>query len=193
VQGTGIATAAGAVAVEDLVIGDRVLTVDGTEDTIRWIGRRTVDCTRHPKPEQVWPVRVAAGAFAPQLPVRDLFLSPDHAIYAEGVLVPIKHLINGHTVAQQRPAAVTYFHVELARHNVLLAEGLPAESYLDTGDRDAFANGGGATRLHPAWGSAARDIALFLEVCGFAPLTVAGPAVERLRARLAGKDGLEAA
>lgn len=192
-QGTRIGTPDGAVAVEDLAIGDCVLTLAGTRETIRWIGQREVDCTRHPQPEQVWPVCVAAGAFGPQLPIRDLFMSPDHAIYAEGVLVPIKHLVNGHSIAQRRVAAVTYFHIELAHHDVVLAEGLPVESYLDTGDRNAFANGGGATTLHPAWGSAARDIALFLEVCGFAPLTVAGPPVERLRARLAGKDSGKAA
>ena len=67
---------------------------------IIWIGRREVDCTRHPKPRKVWPVRVAAGAFGPGRPHTDLFLSPDHAVYVNEVLIPIRHLINGSTIAQ---------------------------------------------------------------------------------------------
>lgn len=183
--GTEIATSQGRVAVECLAIGDRVLTVDGRSEAIRWLGHRTVDCARHPTPEAVRPVRISAHAFGLGLPERDLFLSPDHAIYAEGVLVPVKHLINGHTVAQQRVESVTYFHLELDHHEVVLAEGLPAESYLDTGDRASFANGGGATALHPAWGSVARDISLVFEAQAYAPLCVTGPEVARLRANLA--------
>lgn len=185
--GTRIATPGGLVAVEDLLAGDTVLTADGRCETIRWIGHRTVDCARHPNPMAVWPVRIAAGAFGPQMPVRDLFLSPDHAIYAEGVLVPVKHLINGGNVAQVWVANVTYFHVEVTGHDVLLAEGLAAESYLDTGDRRSFANGSRVVSLHPAWGSEARDIALFMEAEGYAPLTVTGPLVAALRARLAAR------
>jgi hypothetical protein len=183
--GTGIATAAGTVAVEALTVGDRVLTVEGRLEPIRWIGHRHVHCLRHPTPHAVLPVRISAHAFGIGLPVRDLFLSPDHALYAEGVLVPVKHLINGGSVAQQRLEAVTYFHLELDRHAVILAEGLPAETYLDTGDRSSFANGTGVVALHPAWGSAARDISLIFEAQGYAPLRVTGPEVARLRARLA--------
>lgn len=184
-EGTGIAAERGRIPVETLAVGDRVSTVQGKLAPIRWIGHRTVDCARHPTPEAVRPVRISAHAFGLGLPERDLFLSPDHAIYAEGVLVPVKHLINGHTVAQQRVESVTYFHLELDHHAVMLAEGLPAESYLDTGDRASFANGAGAVALHPAWGSAARDIALIFEAQGYAPLRVTGPEVARLRARLA--------
>ena len=183
--GTHLATPAGAVAVESLTIGDSVLTADGRVETVQWIGHRSVDCARHPQPEAVWPVRVAAGAFGPGLPLRDLYLSPDHAIFADGVLIPVKHLINGSSITQEPVAAVTYFHVELSRHEVVLAEGLPVESYLDTGDRASFTNAGGAVALHPAWGSEKRDVTLFLEAAGYAPLYVTGPVVARLRARLA--------
>ena len=191
-SGTHLAAPGGAVAVEDLSVGDAVLTADGERETVRWIGFRHVDCARHPRPATVWPVCIAAGAFGPEMPARDLFLSPDHAIYAEGVLVPVKHLVNDTSITQQPVARVTYFHVELRRHDVLLAEGLPAESYLDTGDRASFTNGAGFITLHPAWGSAARDVALFLEVVGYAPLAVAGPAVDRLRARLSQGDSATA-
>jgi hypothetical protein len=76
-------------------------------------------------------------------------LSPDHAVYSRGVLIPIKLLVNHATIGQIPTNAVTYYHVELSRHDVLLAEGLPAESYLDTGNRHMFDNGGASLLLHP--------------------------------------------
>jgi hypothetical protein len=94
------------------------------------------------------PVRVRAGAFGAALPLRDLVLSPDHAVLVDGALVPIRHLINGVSIAQERWASVTYWHVELDRHDVVLAEGLACESYLDTGNRAAFANADGPVALH---------------------------------------------
>jgi hypothetical protein len=187
--GTRIATPDGPVAVEDLRIGDRVVTIDGQAEPVVWIGQRQVNCARHPEPERVWPVRIAAGAFAAQAPLRDLFLSPDHAVYTLGVLIPVKHLVNGATVAQLPVDRMTYFHIELACHQVILAEGLPAETYLDTGDRGAFGHGGEAAMLHPVWGGDSRDVSLMTEALGYAPLRVAGPAVEQLRAQLAERAG----
>jgi T5SS/PEP-CTERM-associated repeat protein len=66
----------------------------GVAQPVVWIGHRTVDCSRHPEPRKVWPVRISAGAFGPGRPCRDLFLSPDHAVYVADVLIPVKHLIN---------------------------------------------------------------------------------------------------
>ena len=65
---------------------------------ITWIGHRRVDCARHPDPRRAWPVRVSVGAFGDGLPRRDLWLSPDHAVFVDRVLIPIKHLINGCTI-----------------------------------------------------------------------------------------------
>jgi collagen type I/II/III/V/XI/XXIV/XXVII alpha len=143
--GTRILTLRGEVEVEHLAVGDVVLTTAGSARPVRWIGHRRVDCRHHPRPDLVWPVRVRAGAFADGSPRRDLLLSPDHALLldvggAACVLIPVKYLINGGAIAQERVAAVHYYHVELDRHDIVLAEGLPAESYLDTGNRAAFAN-----------------------------------------------------
>src|SRR5208282_6417730 len=98
--GTHIATAAGEIAVEDLRVGDRVRVVlgRGTQEVI-WVGQRCIDCTRHPAPHKVWPVRISAGAFGVCLPQRALFLSPDHAVYVDGTLIPVKYLINGSSIA----------------------------------------------------------------------------------------------
>ena len=148
-EGSRIALADGERAVEQLRAGDVVRLADGGTERVRWIGHRRLRCDRHPEPRAVWPVRIAAGAFGPGLPARTLRLSPDHAVYCDGVLIPVRYLVNGATVRQEPVASVSYWHVELDRHAVLLAEGLPAESYLDTGNRAAFANGGTVAQATP--------------------------------------------
>ena len=177
--GTRIATPRGEMAVEDLRIGDGVLTAAGALRPVVWIGDRNVDCRKHPRAASVWPVRVRAGAFG-TTPHRDLLLSPDHAVYADGVLVPVKHLINGATIVQEDAACVHYFHIELSTHDVLLAEGLAVESYLDTGNRMAFEDGGTFLQLHPDF--SARS---WSDAC--APLVQSGRRITALRRRLIGE------
>ena len=181
--GTHILTPDGKTAVEHLREGDTVKTQGGKPRPIVWIGQRHVDCQHHPEPKKVWPVRIAADAFGRGLPETDLFLSPDHAIFFDDSLIPVKYLIDGKNITQVETDEVTYYHVELASHDILLAEGLPVESYLDTGDRDSFANGGPFVRLFPVFGSE-RDANLNWEARGFAPLVVTGPAVGAARAML---------
>jgi len=176
--GTAIRTPRGEMPVEALSPGDLVTTIDGAAKPIRWIGHRQVDCRRHPRPEAVWPIRIQAHIFARNCPTTDLFLSPDHAVYVEAVLIPIKHLINGTTIRQHKRASVTYYHIELDQHDVVLAEGLPAETYLDTANRSAFANGGNLVQLHP-------DFETHMwESFGYAPLMVTGEQVDRVREQL---------
>jgi autotransporter passenger strand-loop-strand repeat protein len=178
--GTRILTARGEVVVEALRVGDLVPTVLGEALVpIVWVGRREVDCARHPHPAKVWPVRVAAGAFGPGRPHSALFLSPDHAVYVEDVLIPIRCLINGSTIAQVRVERVTYCHLELAEHDVVLAEGLPAESFLDMRDGSAYANRPGPVRLYPDFS------ARMWEAFGCARLVVTGPEVLAARALVA--------
>ena len=151
-EGTAIATPRGERRIETLRPGDEVLTANGRIRTVRWTGHRRVDLARHRKPHDVMPVRVRAHAFAPGQPSRDLVLSPDHAVLAPddaGVLIPIRYLLNGASIVQERTRHVTWWHVELDAHDIVLANGLPAESYLDTGNRHAFSNGGPAVMLHP--------------------------------------------
>ena len=146
--GTRIATASGATAVEYLRPGMRALSAFGGAAEVVWIGHRRIDCRTHPRPWDVCPVRVRAGAFGAGRPSVDLWLSPDHAVFVEGVLMPVRYLVNGATIVQEAAEWVTYYHVELPAHDVILAEGLPCESYLDTGNRAAFANGGVSAMLH---------------------------------------------
>jgi hypothetical protein len=137
--GTRIRTDGGEVAVEQLRVGDHVPVVRaGRPLQIIWIGHRRVLPARHPEPEEVYPVRVTAGAFADAVPHRDLWLSPEHSVFLHGVLVPIRVLINGTSIAQIPCAEVTYWHVELESHDLMLCEGAWTESYLEMGNRSAF-------------------------------------------------------
>lgn len=180
--GTRIATPDGPVPVEALRVGQHVVCRGAGTAPIVWIGWRDVDCRRHPRPETVWPIRVRAGAFGDSVPSRDLLLSPDHAIYAEGVLIPIRRLVDGDTVVRQQTDTVSYYHVELERHDILLAEDLPVESFLDTGTRSAFTNGGTVIQVAPDF---AADAASWIwEARAYAPLVVTGPELERVRASL---------
>ncbi|WP_158933323.1 Hint domain-containing protein [Acidisphaera sp. S103] len=150
VAGTRIATPSGSVTVEALQTGDLVRTASGDVRPVRWIGCRTIDPARHPAPGQVQPIRIAAGAFAEGVPSRTLRLSPDHAVLLHGLLIPIKLLRNDASVTREIDCrSVTYYHVELDAHDILLAEGLETESYLDTGNRAMFENVGLPAILHP--------------------------------------------
>ena len=151
VAGTRIATARGEIPVETLRVGDRVVALRSRRFAeVTWLGHRRLDCGNHPRGHDVWPVRIAANAFATDMPHRDLLLSPDHALFLDGALVPVRFLLNGATITQERVTNVTYWHVELASRDVLLANGMAAESYLDTGNRGLFENAAGPLRTHPA-------------------------------------------
>ncbi len=149
-QGTRMLTTKGECPIEELRVGDEMFTLLGQRlARVAWVGSWRISCARHARPWDVYPVRVQAGAFGEGRPHRDLFLSPDHAVFSHGVLIPIRYLLNGATVAQVEMDHVTYWHVELDRHDVLIAAGMPAESYLDTGNRGAFDGAPGTTVLHP--------------------------------------------
>jgi hypothetical protein len=182
--GTRIATEAGEVAVEMLQVGDLVRTAGGRLAPVRWVGRMDINLTRLPNPATAAPVCIGAGAFAPGLPRRDLLVSPDHAMFIDGVLVQARKLLNDATIRQRTDLrAVTYVHVELDRHDLLLAEGVPAESYLDTGNRWHF--GANARLALPRFDldPEAAALAAFAER-GCAELVLRGPRAEAAHARL---------
>jgi T5SS/PEP-CTERM-associated repeat protein len=176
-RGALIQTMNGEVAVEDLTVGDCVVLARGGLRPIVWMGHRRLDTSRHPAPEKAWPVRIEAGAFGEGLPRRDLWLSPGHYIAVDGVLMPICVLINGHSVVQVAQERFEYWHVELNAHDVILANGLPAESYLDTGNRTGFSNWGAFVEAHPDF-----EPRHWAETC--LPLVLEGPMVAAAKAKL---------
>ena len=179
-KGTLISVDGGVVAVERLRPGDLIRTASGALRRVRWIGHRDLDASRHPWPATVRPVRVRAHAFGENMPRRDLWLSPEHAVHIDGVLVPIIRLANGATISQEWAEQVSYWHIELDSHDVILAEGLPVESFLDCGTRSGFDNGGPVIALHPDFKPLSRA-----DAC--APVLEEGPRVAQIRARFAAR------
>jgi hypothetical protein len=176
-SGTRIATPDGDRPVEALKAGDRVLIQNGEAAEIEWVGHRDLDCERHPAPDKVRPFRIAAHAFGRGMPNRQLLLSPDHAVFVDGVLVPVKCLDNGTTIQQMPVRKVTYYHIELRDHAIVKAEGLTVETLLPGGDKSVFA-GSSVTAMYP-------DLSVRnWEAFGVAPLVVFGPELDAIRQRL---------
>jgi hypothetical protein len=180
--GTRIRTVHGEIAVEDLAVGDLVLTASGGRHAIRWIGQRSYEGHFIADNHLMLPVCIRSGAFAPGVPHTDLHVSPGHGMYVCGQIVPAWRLINGVTVTQAAAVEeVTYLHVELHCHALLLANGAPAESFLEeTGFRNQFAN---AAEFHAMYG----------DVPKLAPLQARledGFALNRIQNRLAERAGL---
>jgi len=148
--GARIATPDGERAVETLRIGDRVLTANGGVEPLVWIGRRRVH-TRFADPLRLWPVRIAAGALGENLPAQDLLLSPDHALFLDGLLVHAGALVNGRTIVQHRPEgeSFSYYHLEIDTHALIRANGALAETFVDNADRMAFDNWTEHETLYP--------------------------------------------
>ena len=139
--GTRIATPDGPVAVEQLAIGDPIQTASGAIRTIKWIGRRSYAARFARGNTHLTPVCVRAGALADARPQRDLWISPQHALFIDGALIPVNLLINGITILQpDLTGDIAYFHIELDSHDILLAEGAPAESYVNDDNRLMFHN-----------------------------------------------------
>lgn len=176
-KGTRIATARGSQAVETLQAGDLVKTAAHGYRPVRWIGMRSYDGRLIAGNTQALPIRIRRHALAFNVPARDLYVSPDHAIYEGGVLVYAWRLVNGVSITQaEQVERVDYFHVELDSHDIIFAENTPAESYLDTGCRERFQN---AASAPPAQAG---------EIC--ARRIVDGYYLARLQARINARAGL---
>jgi serralysin len=183
--GTRILTERGEVAIESLIpFEDWVITASGCAAQVIWVGHRRAELARHPRPWDVMPVRIAADAFGPGLPARDLIVSPDHALSLDGVLIPARVLLNGASIAQEHHDRITWHHVELEWHDAVLAEGLPCETYLDTGNRAAFDNGGPVRELHADFAMRTEAALRIWAEQGMAPLVTDGPVVAALRGEL---------
>jgi hypothetical protein len=188
-RGTLIATVDGDVAVETLAIGDRVLTMSGAARPIKWIGRRSFGGRFVMGRKDILPICIKAGALADQVPRRDLWISPHHAMFFTdmslgGMLIEAKDLINGVSIVQtQGVESVEYFHIELDTHDVIIAEGALSESFLDDDSRGMFHNAHEYPTHYPQ--DAAAGLAPYC-----APRYDDGYEVEAVRGRLAQRAGL---
>ncbi|MGI4957838.1 MAG: Hint domain-containing protein [Janthinobacterium lividum] len=176
-RGTLILTNRGEIAVEALRIGDRLMTHTGEARSLRWIGTRSYSGRFAAGNHDVLPVMIQKDALADGMPRRDLMVSPLHAMYLDGMLVPAASLVNGSSILQARTIdRVDYFHLELATHDVIIAEGAPSESFVDDGSRGMFQNAAEYSLLHP---NTARSAPRYC-----APRVDQGERVEAVRQRL---------
>jgi Hint domain len=148
--GTMIGTPGGATAIDKLAIGDLVLTADGSAKPVKFIGRQTVSMLFGDKAKSQ-PILIKAGALAQNVPARDLYTSPGHAMLIDGVLVIAGALVNGTSVVRwdDVPASFIYYHIELEGHDVVFAEGAATETYCDNVPRDMFDNADEFKALYP--------------------------------------------
>lgn len=140
--GTQISTPCGDVMVEDLKIGDVVLTTSGAEVPVKRIGRQTISKLRHGPARQ--PVRIRAGALGPGVPQADLVVTADHGMLIDGYVINASALVNNDTIdyvpTDELEDSFTVYHVETEFHDVILANGAPAETFIDVAGREAFDN-----------------------------------------------------
>ncbi len=140
--GSQISTPEGTLAVEALRIGDLVKAANGAVP-IKWIGRQTVS-TRFGPAERLMPVRFATGSLGDGLPTSDLTVTADHGMLIDGVICHAGALVNGTTITQvplsEMGDSYTVYHIETEEHEIILANGAPAETFIDNVSRRAFDN-----------------------------------------------------
>jgi Hint domain/Calx-beta domain len=173
--GTQIATPAGEVPVERLAVGDTVLTQQGEVRPITWMGVGRVLATRGRR-SAATPVILRKGALADNVPHHDLRVTKGHSLYLDDVLIPVEFLVNHRSILwDDRAQEVALYHIELASHDVLLANGAPAESYRDDGNRWLFQNTSTSWDLAPQ--------------VPCAPVLTGGPVVDAVWRRLLKRSG----
>ena len=176
-RGTRVMTTTGEVAVEDLRTGDVMVTRFGPLRPVKWIGRQSFN-GRFLGQEKA-PVCFRAGSLAPNVPCRDLRVSPEHSMVIDSKLVMAKLLVNGVTITQEATTdQIDYFHIDLGVHDCLIADGAWSESYAEQDNRASFHNAAEFSALFP------NHQATFQEFC-LPPIHPAGPGLVPILAKLA--------
>lgn len=137
VEGTPIRSLGLDKPVECLRIGDLVDTHDGRSVLIKWIGKRRISGTIS---FDDFPISFPRGSLGNGLPTCDMGISSDHALFVGGVLIPAGLLCNKVIRRVDPGESVTFYHIECERHEVILAAGVPVESFVDIHSRDGFDN-----------------------------------------------------
>ena len=110
---------------------------------MKWIGRRVVS-TRFGPAECLMPVRFSAGSLGDGLPHSDLTVTADHAMLIDGALCEAGALVNGTTISRvplsEFGDSYTVYHLETETHEIIMANGAPAETFIDNVSRRAFDN-----------------------------------------------------
>jgi hypothetical protein len=154
VKGTRILTPQGEARIEDLRIGDLVATVRGEDLPLKWLGRNAYKKSGPAWPKSVIPIRLSRFAIDENTPHTDLYLSPAHALLIDGSLIPVTYFVNGTSIVPAIPPGmetIEYFHIVFDTHEVIWAEGVPAETFWanDKAAYEVFTNFVEYERLYP--------------------------------------------
>ena len=154
--GSLIDTPEGPRKVEDLKCGDMILTYDSATgqilpQAITWTGKDHVQVnTSLPMDMAGYPVCIKKDALADGVPSADLLITAEHCLFLEGRFVPARMMVNGRSIyfdtADNAPSGTEethnnrydIFHIETAKHSIIISNGALTESYLDTGNRHGF-------------------------------------------------------
>lgn len=145
---TRIATPKGHIRAGDIQSGDTLLSADADTVVVAQVGQQHISPLQAARERRLQPIVIRAGALGHGLPKRDLKVSRQHRLLvasriaqrlagASEVLIPAHHLIGLDGIAPDpTPGPMTYIHIDVGTHALLLAEGAPAESLLH-GDQTA--------------------------------------------------------
>ncbi|GAN59598.1 hypothetical protein ACI01nite_00890 [Acetobacter cibinongensis] len=143
--GTLLRTPKGDVPIEMLTPGDVISIYDVSGQNwetrkIIWSGSKRLQVrTDRPEDEAGYPVRILKNALAEGVPYKDMLVTSDHSLFFETMFVPVRMLVNGHSIFYDRTvSAYTYYHVETEHHSIIMADGALTESFLDTENQRLF-------------------------------------------------------
>ncbi|MCX2564810.1 Hint domain-containing protein, partial [Acetobacter thailandicus] len=165
--GSLIKTPSGITPVQDLSMNDEVIAYVNSIEVIRhitWVGRSYCNVRPHlPDDEAGYPVRILKNAVAEGVPFKDMLITSEHCLFFDGRFIPVRMLVNGRSVFYDKSIkSYDYYHIETGEHAVIMADGMLTESYLDTGNRQAFYQHGKLVAFTPSrnltWDDAAAPL-----------------------------------
>ncbi|MBS0961406.1 Hint domain-containing protein [Acetobacter thailandicus] len=165
--GSLIKTPSGITPVQDLSMNDEVIAYVNSIEVIRhitWVGRSYCTVRPHlPDDEAGYPVRILKNAVAEGVPFKDMLITSEHCLFFDGRFIPVRMLVNGRSVFYDKSiTSYDYYHIETDEHAVIMADGVLTESYLDTGNRQAFYQHGKLVAFTPSrnltWDDAAAPL-----------------------------------
>ncbi|MCP1203895.1 Hint domain-containing protein [Acetobacter oryzoeni] len=176
-SGSLIQTPSGTTSIENLTVGDDVVSyVDGvaTPRRVTWTGQAHCNVRAHlPDDEAGYPVRILKDAISNGVPFKDMLITAEHCLFFDGQFVPVRMLVNGRSIFFDKSiTSYDYYHIETEAHSIIMADGMLTESYLDTGNRSAFLQKGNVVSIGRSRNLSWDDAAV--------PLTVSRETIEPL-------------
>jgi hypothetical protein len=151
-KGTRISTPIGSIAIENLKVGDEIFTHDGNVAKVRF-NFNQIKTTHRFVNKKHYPIKISANALGDNIPSKDLYVTPDHAIYLPEfhIFAEASTLINGMSIyqMQEMPASFIYHHILCDNQEIVLAENTPTETFIDNATMQEFDNYADYAAMYP--------------------------------------------